>query len=240
VNIKKQNTTCNDNLYIYIRIYRIILLHNVVSDQIRAFKVKIEGVCPSIHICLESLSFSTAHSSITSKLAFSMTFFMNKKPKQKNAKSKKFLSKWMMLGIGVAAVVVSIIVYLGIHSLVPVNGSSPVFAAPANTFVKASYSPQSGYVFSSQSTSSAKRSIGIGYNSPTITLRQGELESIHIINEDTSSNHNLNIDAFNVHTKNLGYFGSQTITFIANKVGTFTYYCTIHPEMRGTVVVESQ
>ncbi|HZD83410.1 MAG TPA: hypothetical protein VE076_11080, partial [Nitrososphaeraceae archaeon] len=60
---------------------------------------------------------------------------MNKKPKQKNAKNKKFLSKWMMLGIGVAAVVVSIIVYLGIHSLVPVNGNSPVFAAPANTFV---------------------------------------------------------------------------------------------------------
>ena len=193
-----------------------------------------------MYICLENLGFSTTHSSITSKLAISMTFFMNKKTKQKNAKSKKFLSKWMMLGIGVAAVIVSIIAYLGIHSLVPVNGNSPVFAAPTNTFVKASYSPQTGYVFTSQSTSSARRSIGIGYNSPTITLRQGELESIHIINEDTSSNHNLNIDAFKVHTKNLGYFGSQTITFIANKVGTFTYYCTIHPEMKGTVVVEPQ
>lgn len=165
---------------------------------------------------------------------------MNKKTKQKNAKSKKFLSKWMILGIGVVAAVVSIIVYFGIHSLVPVNGNSPVFAAPTNTFVKATYSPQSGYVFTSQSTSSARRSIGVGYNSPTITLRQGELESIHIINEDTSSKHNLNIDAFNVHTRDLGYFESQTTTFIADKVGTFTYYCTIHPEMKGTVLVESR
>jgi plastocyanin len=43
-----------------------------------------------------------------------------------------------------------------------------------------------------------------------------------------------------VHSNNLGYFQSQSITFIANKVGSFPYYCTIHPEMKGTVIVESQ
>jgi plastocyanin len=47
----------------------------------------------------------------------------------------------------------------------------------------------------------------------------------------------LNVDAFNVHTKDLGYFQSQTITFIANKNGTFPYYCTIHPEMKGLIHV---
>lgn len=165
---------------------------------------------------------------------------MNKKTRQKNAKGKAFISKGMIIGIAVAAVVVSLTVYLWVNSLVPVNGNSPVFAAPTNTFIKSSYSPQSGYVFTSQSTSSARRSIGIGYNSPAITLRQGELESIHIINEDTSSKHNFNIDAFKVHSKNLGYFQSQSITFIANKVGSFPYYCTIHPEMKGTVIIESQ
>jgi plastocyanin len=165
---------------------------------------------------------------------------MNKKTRQKNVKGKAFLSKGMIIGIAAAVAVVSLAVYFLGNSLVPVNGNSPVFAAPTNTFIKASYSPQSGYVFTSQSTSSARRSIGIGYNSPAITLRQGELESIHIINEDTSSKHNFNIDAFKVHSKNLGYFESQSITFIANKVGSFPYYCTIHPEMKGTVVVESQ
>ena len=166
---------------------------------------------------------------------------MNKKSKLRSDKSKKkFPSKGMIIGIGAAAAVISIVAYLGIHSLVPVNGNSPVFAAPTNTFVKATYSPKDGYVFTSQSTTSARTSVGIGYNSPTITLRQGELASIHIINEDTSSKHNLNIDAFNVHTRNLGYFESQTITFIAKKVGSFPYCCTIHPEMKGAVVVEAQ
>jgi plastocyanin len=163
---------------------------------------------------------------------------MNKRTKQKNARSKMIFSKGMIIAIGVAAAVVSIIVYLGIHSLVPVNGNSPVFAAPTNTFIKGTYSPQSGYTFISQSTSSGRNSLPIGYNSPTITLKQGELESIHMINEDTSSKHNLNIDAFKVHTNNLGYFQSQTITFIANKAGSFPYYCTIHPQMRGLVVVQ--
>ena len=97
---------------------------------------------------------------------------MNKKTRQKSAKGKAFISKGMIIGIGAAAVIISIVVYFGVHSLVPVNGNSPVFAAPTNTFMKASYSPQSGYVFTSQSTSSARRSIGVGYNSPAITLRQ--------------------------------------------------------------------
>jgi plastocyanin len=82
--------------------------------------------------------------------------------------------------------------------------------------------------------------MGAGFNSPTIFLKYGALDSIHLINEDadTRSLHNLNIDTFNVHTKSLGYFESQSLTFIANKIGTFVYYCNIHPEMRGIIKVE--
>jgi len=36
---------------------------------------------------------------------------------------------------------------------------------------------------------------------------------------DTGSTMDLNIDAFNVHTKPLTYFQAQTITFLANKDG---------------------
>ena len=82
---------------------------------------------------------------------------------------------------------------------------------------------------------------GTGTNAtgPTLYLSKGGLESIHFINEDydTHSKHNFNIDEFKVHSKDLGYFQSQIITFIVDKNGMFEYYCSIHPEMRGKVVV---
>ena len=131
--------------------------------------------------------------------------------------------------------------YAGIHSLIPVNGTVPVFAAPRNSFIKATHSQQTGYYFLSQAAGGVKGSRGGSASvNPVYYLKKGSLESVHLINEDyeTHSKHNFNIDQFKVHTKDLGYFESQTITFIADKVGTFEYYCTIHPEMRGTVTVE--
>ena len=61
-----------------------------------------------------------------------------------------------------------------------------------------------------------------------------------MINEDyeTHSKHNLNIDALNLRTRDLGYFESQTVTFFPEKTGTFEYYCSIHPEMKGVITIE--
>jgi hypothetical protein len=137
---------------------------------------------------------------------------------------------------GGIAIIVGLAAYFGIRSLIPVNGNAPTLAPPINTFLKANYSPQTGFLFTSSSTNSRTNAT---FNSPTIFLKYGELASIHLINEDeTRSLHNLNIDAFNVHTRNLGYFESQSSTFIANKIGTFVYYCSIHPEMKGLIMVE--
>ncbi len=48
-----------------------------------------------------------------------------------------------------------------------------------------------------------------------------------------------NIDEFDTPTKDLGYFQSQPVIFTANKTGTFNYYCSIHPEMTGKIIVKS-
>ena len=154
-------------------------------------------------------------------------------------------SKEVIIGIVIAAAVISIIAYFGINSLIPVNGKSPVLSPPRNSFIKAVYSPQTGYIYVSQSSGAVKGLRGGGSSGsttdPSYTLKKGSLESIHMINEDyqTHSKHNFNIDEFNVHTKDLGYFQTQTVTFIADKEGTFPYYCTIHPEMKGTIVVQA-
>ena len=160
--------------------------------------------------------------------------------RQQNVKNSKLIFskyKYALMIFGGVAIIVGLAAYFGVRSLIPVNGNAPTLAPPINTFLKANYSTQTGFMFTSPSANSRTNAT---FNSPTIFLKYGELASVHLINEDaaTRSLHNLNIDAFNVHTRNLGYFESQSSTFIANKIGTFVYYCSIHPEMRGLIRVE--
>lgn len=125
------------------------------------------------------------------------------------------------------------------YSAIPVNGTTPILGLPTNHFIKATHSG-SGFVYVSQGSGSVKgvRSSG-GNASPSFSFTKGNLQAIHLMNEDyeTHSKHNLNIDEFNVHTRDLGYFESQTITFLADKAGTFEYYCTLHPEMKGIITI---
>jgi plastocyanin len=41
-----------------------------------------------------------------------------------------------------------------------------------------------------------------------------------------------------MHTKDLKYFETQIVTFVADKAGRFEYYCIINPKMRGKKMVE--
>ena len=171
---------------------------------------------------------------------------MNKKRRSYNRntntrRSRFKFSKGLIITVLAAAGILSLLGYAGIHSLIPVNGTVPVFRHQGIALSKLRIREQTGYYFLSQSAGGVKGSRGGGASvNPVYFLKKGSLESVHLINEDydTHSKHNFNIDQFKVHTKDLGYFESQTITFIADKLGTFEYYCTIHPEMRGTVTVE--
>ena len=125
--------------------------------------------------------------------------------------------------------------YYVVNSMIPVNGSSPVFGAPANFYVK-TLPTQNGPTFVLSSTKGGKKSFTPSQK-PIVSVSRGELISFHMINEDDQK-HNLNMDEFNVHTRDLGYFESQSITFIADKTGEFMFHCTLHPEMSGTFIVK--
>lgn len=148
---------------------------------------------------------------------------------KKNIGSKRSFSKAVL--IGTAAVALATVGYFAALSSMPVNSTHPVFGAPANHYIKA-ISSKNGPIFVTTSTKGAKKSI-----EPTITVRVGEIVSLHIINEDREK-HNLNLYEFNVHTNDIGYFGTQTITFVANKAGQFYFHCTLHPEMTGSITIE--
>ncbi|MGE0243564.1 MAG: cupredoxin domain-containing protein [Nitrososphaeraceae archaeon] len=165
--------------------------------------------------------------------------------RKKNNKKNKITSKKIII-IGISFTIIGLIIYGGITSLKSFNGNF-LLSPPRNFFMKATYVPNEGNVYTSQSTGTAKLlnsgagnrgGLSTGHN-PTIMLNQGHSLSIHLINEDseTHSKHNLNIDEFGVHTQDLGYFQTQTVTFTANKTGTFNYYCSIHPEMKGKIII---
>jgi Cupredoxin-like domain len=159
--------------------------------------------------------------------------------KQKNKAKASPISRDMIISVAVIAVVVAGGVYYLWITAVPVNGTTPVFATASNIYILATHNDQ-GYYYDQQSTKVAKKGISGTNTNPSIHVQEGTLVALHVINEDkdTSSDQDLNIDAFNVHSRHLKYFEAQTINFLANKEGTFPYYSIIHPEMKGTLTVD--
>lgn len=159
-------------------------------------------------------------------------------------KQRSKISLGNIISVSVVAGVVFLVGFFALQSFSPVNSDQLVFAPSTNVYLKAVESPE-GYHFSSQSTRGGKIVPSTYGSSPSISVSKGNLVQIHLINEEKnqsgySSTHNLNIDEFNVHTKDLSYFQAEAITFLADKPGTFEYYCSIHPEMHGTITVTEE
>ena len=160
---------------------------------------------------------------------------MNKSRKQLSKISRKnIISISVILGVGV------LIGFFVLHSFTPVNSDTFIFASPTNISLKAVKSSQGNYHY--QATKGGKKLPNAEGTSPSIIISKNNLVQIHLINEEINqpnniSKHNLNIDEFNVHTKELGYFQTDSVTFLADKTGTFDYYCSLHPDMKGTITV---
>jgi plastocyanin len=71
------------------------------------------------------------------------------------------------------------------------------------------------------------------FSPATITIKKGQ--SITWTNED-SAGHSATADDNSWDTGFLPQGQSKTLAF--NKVGTFTYHCSVHPNMKATVTVQ--
>ncbi len=73
----------------------------------------------------------------------------------------------------------------------------------------------------------------------TMSVKKGDTVTVTFINNE--GRHDWVIDEFNARTSILGVGGSETITFVADKVGSFEYYCSVgkHREfgMKGMLTV---
>jgi plastocyanin len=160
--------------------------------------------------------------------------------KQKNKAKTAPISRGTVLFIAIVVAIAGAGIYYLFSNSIPVNEKFPVFAAPINIYIIAVHDPTQGYVYEQESTRQAKKAVSGGVADASIHIPQGNLVSLHFINEDkdTYATMDLNIDEFNVHTNKLNYFQAQTINFLADKEGTYSYYSNLHPEMKGTITVD--
>lgn len=160
--------------------------------------------------------------------------------KQKNkAKSSSSISRGTVIFIAIVVAAGAGVYYL-LSTSTPVNSSVPVFGVAYHIYIKGLHDPNQGYVYDQQSTRQGKRSLSNGVIDSSIHVTKGTLTALSFENwdKDTGTQMDLNIDAFNVHTGKLSYTQAQTITFIADKEGTYNYYSNLHPEMKGTLTVD--
>lgn len=73
-----------------------------------------------------------------------------------------------------------------------------------------------------------------------ITVKQGD--TVTIVLNNTKGMHDFRIDEFSVATKKISEGESDTVQFVADKKGSFEYYCSVGNHramgMKGTLVVE--
>ncbi|OGN04280.1 MAG: hypothetical protein A2659_03275 [Candidatus Yanofskybacteria bacterium RIFCSPHIGHO2_01_FULL_44_24] len=78
------------------------------------------------------------------------------------------------------------------------------------------------------------------FNPAEIRVKKGD--TVRIIFRNEKGTHDWVIDEFNARTKILQVGQTETIQFVANKAGTFEYYCSVgtHRQMgmKGNLVVE--
>ena len=73
-----------------------------------------------------------------------------------------------------------------------------------------------------------------------MTVKKGDTVKITFVN--SAGTHDLRVDGYNIGTKTLQGGQSETITFVADKAGSFEYYCSIgqHRQMgmKGMLTVQ--
>lgn len=147
------------------------------------------------------------------------------------AKRKKLSMTKIAIIAGVIAAI-GVVVYFGFA-----NKTNVLPTAGAKNFSLKISETSNGIAFVSVGTQ-GRKSLAVGHNSPTFDANKGDTVTIHIISEIKGEKYDFVIPDLNVHSKAVGYFEADTISFVADKTGELTYTSTGHPDMKGQIVVQ--
>ncbi len=127
-----------------------------------------------------------------------------------------------------------LIVLLALGAFIYFSGATdPVFKK--STLITVSPTPSTAV-----SVSFDIKGLNYSYDVKEIKVKLNDTVKINFIN--TEGMHDLKIDEFNVATKIIKTGESETVEFVANKTGTFEYYCSVGQHrangMWGKLIVE--
>jgi plastocyanin len=132
----------------------------------------------------------------------------------------------------------------GTTAATPATTAGPATTASTPTTVGASTTASTPTTVGASTTASTPSSTGGGggaqvvlknfaFNPATVTIKVGE--SVTWTNQD-SANHTVAADKGEFQSSQLA--NGATFSFKFDKAGTYAYHCSIHPSMKGTVVVQ--
>ena len=133
-------------------------------------------------------------------------------------------------------------IIIGIVVLLVILGCLTIYKNTGNGVLKTSSETTEKAVVPNISTIAKEFTVtgnNFSFSPSNITVKKGN--TVKIIFKDDEGYHDLKIDGYNVATERVQTGQEGVVTFVADKVGSFEYYCTVngHKEkgMKGTLVV---
>jgi plastocyanin len=136
----------------------------------------------------------------------------------------------------IIGIVVVVIIVIGAVAFMPKNNSSSTQTSTPSQASQTQQPSQAAQTQTSSQSTAGKNAVTIqnfAYSPATITVKVGD--KITWTNQD-SIGHSATADNGSFDTGVLQQGQSGSITF--SKAGTFTYHCSVHPNMKATVIVQ--
>lgn len=153
-----------------------------------------------------------------------------------------------VIGLLIAVLLVLVLIFGFQIPLSPVSEATAGGKQPEATTPASASGPQTlSFAFEAQDKTTPWALVSNGANNPTIKARVGATVKITFQNTGQTP-HTWTLDAnspspYYVSTALVDPGRSETVSFVADKPGTFTYYCKVpgHKNlgMKGTIIIES-
>ncbi len=156
-----------------------------------------------------------------------------------NSMNKTYLT----FGVVVVAVA-AFFVFRGSSNTQPVATATPTptpeFSANPSVSVMESASPSGSPAAKDAVKEFAVTGTSFAFTPKTITVKKGD--TVRIVFTNAAGFHDWVIDEFNARTPQIGAGKTATVEFVASKIGSFEYYCSVGNHraqgMVGTLVVQ--